>query len=307
MNSPARHPATRDTIFVEDAALVQHQALAADQYLLRLAAGACAQQARPGSFVHLRCHDDLPMRRPMSIMRADPDAGWIDILYKAHGQGTQKLAGARAGDRINLLGPIGTPFKLRDYRRFPLLIGGGVGIPPMVFLAEHLRQQAPAVTPLVIMGSEIPFPFQPKPSRIMIDGIPGAALACMPLLEDWGIASRLTSKQGYPGCYDGFVTDLARAWLSQLGAAQREQVEIFSCGPTPMLQAVARLAGEFSLPCQVSVEEYMACATGGCAGCAVPVYRNGETSMQRVCVDGPVFQAEEIFPEMVNNNQKSEE
>ncbi|MCY4209610.1 MAG: dihydroorotate dehydrogenase electron transfer subunit [Gammaproteobacteria bacterium] len=297
MNESPRHPATRATIFVEDAAVVQQQPLAAEQYLLRLAAGACAAQARPGSFVHLRCHEALPMRRPMSIMRADPNAGWIDILYKVHGQGTQKLAGARPGDHINLLGPIGTPFKLQGYRRFPLLIGGGVGIPPMVFLAEHIATQATDVQPLVIMGSEIPFPFQPRPSQVMVDGVPPEALACMPLLEDWGIPSRLTSKQGYPGCYDGFVTDLARLWLSNLAPSQRQQVELFSCGPTPMLHAVAELAAEFSLPCQISVEEYMACATGGCAGCAIPVYRNGETIMQRVCVDGPVFEAAEVYNE----------
>ena len=308
---PTPHPDTRDTVFVEDATVLQHQALSAGQYLLRLAAGATAQQALPGSFVHLRCHDDLPMRRPMSIMRADPDSGWIDILYKAHGQGTRKLAGAKIGDCLNLLGPIGNPFKQRDYRSVPLLIGGGVGIPPMVFLAEHMMELAPAVKPFVIMGSEIPFPFNPRPSRIMVDGIPGEAIACMPLLEDWGIASRLTSKQGYPGCYNGFVTDLARQWLANLSAEHRQQVEIFSCGPTPMLRAVARLAAQFSLPCQVSLEEYMACAVGGCAGCTVPVYRNGEVSMLRVCVDGPVFQAEDVFPqldnEMVINNQKSEE
>lgn len=300
------HPDTRDTIFIEDAAVLQHQALPAEQYLLRLAGGATAERAMPGSFVHLRCHEDLPMRRPMSVMRADPEAGWIDILYKAHGLGTNKLAGAKTGDRINLLGPIGKPFKLEDFRSLPLLIGGGVGIPPMVFLAEHTRKLAPAVKPFVIMGSEIPFPFKPKPSKIMVDGVPGDAIACMPLLEDWGVPSRLSSRQGYPGCYDGFVTDLARRWLAGLSAGERRQVEIFSCGPTPMLQAVAELAREFSLPCQVSLEEYMACAVGGCAGCTVPVYKNGARSMQRVCVDGPVFEADEVFPEMVGNNQKSE-
>ena len=290
------HPHTRDTIFVEDAAVLQHQALAADQYLLRLAARATAGHALPGSFIHLRCHADLPMRRPMSIMRADPGAGWIDILYKVHGLGTDKLARAGNGDTLSLLGPIGNPFKLRGYRNIPLLIGGGVGIPPMVFLAEHMLKQAAAVTPFAILGSEIPFPFNPRPSSILVEGIPDAAIACMPLLEDWGIASRLTSRQGYPGCYDGFVTDLARHWLTGLDEDQRQQVEIFSCGPTPMLQAVAALAAEFSLPCQVSLEEYMACAVGGCAGCTAPVYRNGEVSMLRVCVDGPVFEAGEVFP-----------
>ena len=289
-------PDTRDTIFVENAEVLQHQALDAGQHLLRLAARATAERALPGSFIHLRCHEDLPMRRPMSIMRADPCAGWIDILYKVHGQGTARLAGARTGSSIDLLGPIGKPFKLQGYRNIPLLIGGGVGIPPMVFLAEYILKQARTVNPFVIMGSEILFPFNPRPSKILVEGIPDAAIACMPLLEDWGIASRLTSRQGYPGCYDGFVTDLARHWLAGLAEEQRLQVEIFSCGPTPMLQAVADLAREFSLPCQVSLEEYMACAVGGCAGCTVPVYRNGGLSMQRVCVDGPVFQADEVFP-----------
>ena len=300
------HPDSRDSIFVEDAAVLQHQALGAGQHLLRLAAGATAQRALPGSFIHLRCHEDLPMRRPMSIMRADPDAGWIDILYKVHGLGTDKLAGTKIGDRINLLGPIGNPFKQQGYRNIPLLLGGGVGIPPMVFLAEHMMKQTKTVNPFVIMGSEVPFPFNPRPSRIMVEGVPGEAIACMPLLEDWGIASRLTSRQGFPGCYDGLVTDLARLWLAGLSAAQRRQVEIFCCGPTPMLQAVAGLAREFSLPCQVSLEEYMACAVGGCAGCTVPVYNNGTVSMRRVCVDGPVFQGEEVFPEMVGNNQNCE-
>ena len=307
MNSPAQHPHTRETVFVEDATILQHQALPADQYLMRLAAGATAAQAQPGNFIHLRCDEDLPMRRPMSIMRTDASAGWIDILYKVHGQGTKKLAGSKVDDCINLLGPIGNPFKLGDYLKFPLLIGGGVGIPPMVFLAEHMMKQTPAVKPFVIMGSEIPFPFNPKPSKIIVEGIPGDVIACMPLLEDWGIPSRLTSKQGYAGCYDGFVTDLAHTWLTALGAKQRQQVEIFSCGPTPMLRAVADLAREFSLPCQVSLEEHMPCAVGGCAGCATPVYRNGKMSMQRVCVDGPVFEAEEVFPKMVTSNQKSEE
>ena len=249
----------------------------------------------PAVFIHLRCHEDLPMRRPMSIMRADPCAGWIDICTRFTARHSQ--TGSRQDrQQYRPAWPHRQPFKLQGYRNIPLLIGGGVGIPPMVFLAEYILKQARTVNPFVIMGSEILFPFNPRPSKILVEGIPDAAIACMPCWRDWGIASRLTSRQGYPGCYDGFVTDLARHWLAGLAEEQRLQVEIFSCGPTPMLQAVADLAREFSLPCQVSLEEYMACAVGGCAGCTVPVYRNGGLSMQRVCVDGPVFQADEVFP-----------
>jgi dihydroorotate dehydrogenase electron transfer subunit len=117
----------------------------------------------------------------------------------------------------------------------------------------------------------------------------------MPLLEDWGIASRLTSLQGYAGCYEGYVSDLARLWLEQLSAEERAEVEVFACGPHPMLQAVATLAREFKLPCQVSLEEFMACAVGGCAGCVVPVQTNAGIAMKRVCVDGPVFDARAVF------------
>jgi len=292
---PVQHPATRDTLFVEEAAVISHQAFAGDQYLLRLAAPRTAKAARPGSFVHLTCDPALPMRRPMSIMRAGRKEGWLDILYKAHGHGTRLLAQRRAGEHLSLIGPIGVPFKLEGYRGRPLLIGGGVGIPPMVFLAEHLKRTKAKVSPLVIMGSEVPFPFQSRPSQILVPGLPDGVIATMPLLEDWGVPCRLASLQGYAGCFEGYVTELARHWLKQMPAEERNSVEVFSCGPTPMLKAVAALAREFDLPCQVSLEEYMACAVGGCAGCAVRVETESGPAMQRVCVDGPVFEAATVF------------
>jgi dihydroorotate dehydrogenase electron transfer subunit len=113
----------------------------------------------------------------------------------------------------------------------------------------------------------------------------------MPLLEDWGIPARLTSLQGYEGCHNGYVTDLADLWLQSLGADGLAQVEIFACGPTPMLKAVASLAAHYELPCQVSLEEFMACAVGGCAGCTVRINTPEGPAMKRVCVDGPVFDA----------------
>src|SRR5262249_4713131 len=150
--------------------------------------------------------------------------------------------------------PIGRPFEPHPQRPRVLLIGGGVGIPPMVFLAERLRARAEADwKPLVLMGSEIPFPFRARPSRIVVAGMPEGCIACMPLLEEWGIASRLASRADYPGCFDGFVTELARTWLQGLSAAGLAEVAIFACGPTPMLRATATLARQFAVPCQVSL------------------------------------------------------
>ena len=286
----------RGTIFLEDALVLQQTAFDGDQFVLRVAAPKCAARAEPGSFVHLTCDAAIPMRRPLSIMRADAEQGWIEILYKVLGPGLRALAARKAGEKISTLGPIGRPFTPHPERPRTLLIGGGVGIPPMVFLAERLRDRTDAEwRPLVLMGSEIPFPFRTRPSRIVVAGIPDGSIACMPLLDEWGVASRLASRADLPGCFDGFVTQLAEKWLEPLSPAGLAEVEIFACGPTPMLAATAKLARRYALPCQVSLEEFMACAVGGCAGCTVAVQTPEGPAMKRVCVDGPVFDAYTVF------------
>ncbi|MCC6206599.1 MAG: dihydroorotate dehydrogenase electron transfer subunit [Gammaproteobacteria bacterium] len=280
----------RDTLLVEEAEILSHQAHPGEQYILRLKAPRIAQRARAGSFVHIKCDPRLPMRRPLSIMRADARAGWIELLYRAFGDGTRLLSGHGPGTRLSVLGPIGRPFTLHPERPRALLIGGGVGIPPMIFLVEEMRRSG-GYSPLVLMGSEVPFPFTARPSQILAPGMPEGAIAAMPLMDDWGVPSRLASLQGYPGCFHGYVTDLARRWLEALSQAQRDEVEIFACGPHPMLEAAARLARDHALPCQVSLEEFMACAVGGCAGCTVRILTADGPAMKRVCVDGPVFDA----------------
>ena len=287
----------RGTIMLEDAPVLAHTHFEGEQHVLRLQSPRCAARATPGSFVHLRCAADLPMRRPLSIMRADAAAGWIEVLYKVVGAGTRALSRVAPPQQLSVLGPIGQGFVLHPQRPRVLAVGGGVGIPPMVFLAEQLRPGAGAAwKPLVLMGSEIPFPFRTRPSTIMIPGMPDAVIAGMPVLEEWGVPSRLATLSGFPGCFDGYVTELARAWLRALSPIALAETEIFACGPTPMLATTARLAREFSVPCQVALEEFMVCAVGGCAGCAVAVQTPAGPAMKRVCVDGPVFEANAIFP-----------
>ena len=290
-----RH-AHRDTIFVEDARILAREAFAGDQVILRLHAPRMAASARAGQFAHIQCDPCLPLRRPISIMRAEPKAGWVDFLFKVVGEGTRRLAARQVDETLSVLGPIGRGFDYHPDQRRPLLIGGGVGMPPMIFLAEQMRALAGAYEPLVILGSEVPFPFPSRPSQLLVPGLPDGVIAAMPLLDEWRIASRLASLQGYPGVYEGYVTDLARVWLDGLDETQRKQVAVFACGPHPMLEAVARLAQDYRLPCQVSLEEFMACGVGGCAGCVVRVETAKGASMQRVCVDGPVFDARAVFP-----------
>ena len=287
----------RGTIFVEDAELLATQEFPGDQFVIRLRAPKCAAAATPGSFVHLTCDPMLPMRRPLSIQRADAVAGWVEILYKIVGPGLEALSKQPVGATLSVMGPIGQGFRPSPERPRTLLVGGGVGIPPMVFLAESLIGRGDANwQPFVLMGSEIPFPFRTRPSTILVPGVPEGVIACMPLLDDWGVPSRLATLAGFPGCYDGYVTDLAARWLSSLDPQALAEVEIFACGPTPMLQATARVARRFGVPAQVSLEEFMACAVGGCAGCAVPVVTDAGLAMKRVCVDGPVFDANAVFP-----------
>jgi dihydroorotate dehydrogenase electron transfer subunit len=288
-------PAHRGTIFLEDAAVLDHRAFDGGQFVLRLAAPRCAATATPGSFIHLTCGPDLPMRRPLSIMRTNRTESWVEVLYKVVGHGLAELALRRPGESLSCLGPIGRGFTADPARPRRLLVGGGVGIPPMVFFAESLAAARISPLPLVLMGSELPFPFELADSRLPAPGLPAGATAAMPLLENLGVPSRLASLSGFSGCHRGYVTELADAWLGSLGADERREAEIFSCGPHGMLVAVAALARRHGVRCQVSLEENMACGVGGCAGCTVLVQTPDGPAMKRVCVDGPVFDAATVF------------
>ena len=278
----------RGTLFVEIGAVTAVEKFAGDQVIMRIRVPKCSAAAEPGSFVHINCDEALPMRRPLSIMRVVDDQ--IEILFKTIGDGLRLLAAKHAGDPVDVLGPIGHPFEIDPAKKNCLLIGGGVGIPPMVFLADVIQQNKD-LRPLAILGSEIPFPFELQTSELATPWADAAVTSCMPLLEDWEIPSRLCSLSDFPGTHRGYVTDLAEHWLQSLDDAELAQTQVFSCGPTPMLKAVADLAASYKVSCQVSLEEFMACAVGGCAGCAVEITTPNGPSMQRVCVDGPVFDA----------------
>jgi len=287
----------RGTIFLEEGRILAQTAFDARQFIIRIEAPRCAAHATPGSFAHLTCHETIPMRRPLSLMRADQAAGWVEILYKADGLGLHALSRAQVGEKISILGPIGCGFAAHAQRPRALLLGGGVGIPPILFLAETLRARKDAAwEPVVLMGSEIPFPFVARPARTPLEGIGAEVTAGMPLLDNWGVACRLASRAGFAGCFKGFVTELAEVWLQGLTPPALREVEIFACGPAAMLAACARLARRYAVACQIALEEYMACAVGGCAGCTVLVQTPAGPAMKRVCVDGPVFDAYTVFP-----------
>ena len=283
----------RNIIFEEQAEVLAHVAHDGEQCILRLKAPKTAENAKPGQFVHIRVSEALPLRRPISIMLTDPEKGTVDLLYKVVGEGTRQLSERKKGEVLPMLGPIGVPFDLSDTSKRYVLIGGGVGVPPMVFVADSLVNKADLV---LFAGSEVPFPFALKPSTFMLPGIAGNTTLTISSLEERGIACRLASNAGLYGCYEGHVPDLARDYLMALSDEEKARCVLLSCGPHPMLHAVAKLGRDLNMPTQLSLEEYMACAVGGCAGCVVKVVEDGQEKYKRVCVDGPVFDAN-ILPE----------
>jgi len=283
----------RNTIFEEQASVVAHIHHPGAQSILRLLAPKTAKSAKPGQFVHIRVSDALPLRRPISIMLTNPEKGTIDLLYKHIGEGTKQLSERKVGEVLPMLGPIGTPFDVSDTSKRYVLIGGGVGVPPIIFTADALAGKADVV---VFAGSEVEFPFALKPSTFILPGITGNTTLTIASLEERNIPCRLASNAGLYGCYEGHVPSLARDYLLALSDEERSRCVLLSCGPHPMLHAVAKLGRELGVPAQLSLEEFMAFAIGGCAGCVVKTIEDGQEKYRRVCVDGPVFAAE-LLPE----------
>jgi dihydroorotate dehydrogenase electron transfer subunit len=284
----------RASIHLEEGEIIEHRAFAGNQHIIRVVAPAAAAHATPGSFAHVTCDPTVPMRRPLSIMRTDPDAGWLEFLYKPIGAGLGKLTRRKVGERLSILAPIGQGFVLDVARPRVVAIGGGVGIPPMVFLAQELRHSN-RFELVVLMGSELPFPFTLTSSALDVGVAPPGASHGLELLEEWRVPSRLASNAGISGAYAGYVTELARIVLAARSKEALGATQIVACGPEPMLRAAAKLAANLGLPCQVALEEFMACGVGGCAGCTVLVRTPSGDAMKKVCVEGPVFDAATVF------------
>ncbi len=284
----------KQKILVEDAYIMAHHAYAQGQYIMRLSMPQCAQLAKPGQFIHLQCSKELPLRRPYSILNACPREGWVDFMYRVVGQGSSFLARKKKGNRLNSMGPIGKPFCIASSEVKPLLLGGGLGIPPILFLAHYLNDMD--IRPVAFLASERPLPFDVSQSS-HAQGIfkDLEVRATLTMLEKRGIVARLCSRKDYPGYFRGRIDHLTDFWLANLSRMEQRQTEIFACGPPAMLKNIALLAKRYQIACQVCVEEYMACGVGGCAGCTVQAIVDGKPIMKRVCVDGPVFCADELY------------
>ena len=285
------------SIFEETSEVIHQEAFEENQFVITLKAPKASKTAKPGEFAFVDCGEQTLLRRPLSYLRTNPNNDTVEFMYKIIGPGLEALSKMTAGDSVKMMGPIGNGFSHDLSKQTPVFIGGGVGIPPVLFLAEYLKENNPEMTPYAFFGSEIPFPFETTESEINIEGLEQSNFATIKDMEEKQIPCRLASLANFKGCYNGYVTELVDTWLSQLNPSEKEKIILYACGPEVMLEAAAKLAKNHKLDCQLSLEEFMACAIGGCAGCTVKVSVDEQIAMKRVYVDGPVFDAKAIYPQ----------
>jgi len=241
-----------------------------------LDAAQAAKNALPGQFINIRVSDNFDpfLRRPLSIHGAN--GARIKILYEVVGKATEILAQKRKGELLDIIGPLGKGFDFRKEGsggRKPILVDGGMGVAPLVFLAEKLagaKSQKPKAKTLVLIGARTK-----------------EGLLCLKDFKKLGCAVKITTDDGSAG-FKGRVSGLLKNLLSTL---QPAACSIYACGPQPMLKAVADIANGSRISAQLSLEEHMSCGIGACLGCVVKT----QDGLKRVCKEGPVFLAKDLI------------
>ena len=219
----------------------------------------------PGQFVHVKCGEGLLLRRPISVCSCQEDVpdDLLSIAFEVRGDGTRWLAQRQVGDKLDVLGLLGNGFAMKPEGRY-LLVGGGIGIPPMRGCAQYTQGRSTA-----ILGG------RSKDKIILKHCFEEECAKVMVATDDGSLG------------HHGFVDALVRQELEQ----DRGYDAVLACGPKPMLRNVAKAAEEFGVPCLVSMEERMGCGVGACLVCACDM---ADGSRKHVCKDGPVFDAKEV-------------
>ncbi|MEK6714600.1 MAG: dihydroorotate dehydrogenase electron transfer subunit [Candidatus Omnitrophota bacterium] len=262
--------------------IISNKKISQKYFKIGLEAPAIAKEALPGQFIMARLNNGYEplLRRPFSIHRVKGQGlrvkGEIEILYEVVGEGTEILSQKKYGEYLDIIGPLGKGF---DYplplTPYPLLVAGGMGVAPLVFLAEEIKKcQSVKVSKcqtLVLIGAR-------TENQIL----------CEKEFKNLGYNVKIATDDGSHG-FKGRVTELLEKHLRSTKHEARST--IYACGPKPMLKEVAKISFEHKIPAQISLEEYMACGIGACLGCAVET----KSGYQRVCREGPVFDTKELL------------
>ncbi len=250
----------------EQCELIYKQEIAKGVYSFTLKAPNIAKAASCGQFVNVLC-DPFQLRRPVSIGGFDAKRGILRVVFGIRGKGTDWLAAREEGEKLDLVGPLGHGFPLFDSSKRAVMIGGGIGTPPLLPLCRHYGKNA-----------------------VLISGFRTASAVILKAdAEAFGAKAVVCTDDGSMG-FAGFTTQALEQEL-QNGSFD----VVYTCGPKIMMKKVAELAEKYNIPCYVSMEERMACGVGACLGCACKTKEaDGSTAMKRVCVNGPVFEASEV-------------
>ncbi|HWP96161.1 MAG TPA: dihydroorotate dehydrogenase electron transfer subunit [Syntrophomonadaceae bacterium] len=261
---------------LENGLVVRNVQLSRDLYEMEFIAPNMAGECQPGQFVHVKVgSEDSPLlRRPLSLYDVDHHLGSVILLYKVVGKGTALLSQLQAKNYVDVMGPLGRGFTLPNEKRNVLLVGGGVGIAPLVYLARELKERECNVK--VVHGTQT-----------RADLVAGERLGKI------GVDFLPATMDGSAGC-KGLVTDLLNkkvdpGWVDIL----------YTCGPELMMAAVAEYARRHQIRGQVSLEEKMACGVGACLGCARQAKSN-DAHYVKVCKEGPVFDLNDVSWEQSN-------
>jgi dihydroorotate dehydrogenase electron transfer subunit len=318
------------------AKILLHRRIGSEYYRLQLACPEIARSARPGQFLMLRINElqDPFLRRPFGVSRIFPprekkrkptDEGAVEICYQTVGRGTHLMTQIPEGGRVDLLGPLGNGFWNEEECSRAILVGGGIGVPPLLAWAQELRKARTG------KGKRSKPPGESAEVVFLIGAKNKDRIMGTGECRRWGIEAQVATEDGSVGT-KGMATDLLE---KELMTGRHSSTAIYACGPSPMLARVAQVADQFDLPCQVLLESRMACGVGACLGCTVK-YReelskkegqdqdsalpaegsnssaegeeraNREGVMPviseappfryaRVCKEGPVFDARKIF------------
>jgi dihydroorotate dehydrogenase electron transfer subunit len=288
-------PAWRQTRRHEvDSIVVEHRLIAFHEYEIVFRAPEIAESARPGQFVEILFGENYAplVRRPFSLYRVDRAAGTCGIIYLARGAFTSGLARKKPGDVVSLLGPLGRPFHVCEARNLQhILVAGGLGAPPIYFLASELSRGAAARQSRGKRRDSLEA-LADAPVLVVNAARTESLLVGLTEFGALDVALHVLTDDGSRGV-KGMATDVLRALLEQEAGRPRA---IYACGPMAMLRSVGEIAIAHELPCQLSIETSMPCGIGLCQGCAIPVRSAAGPggSYALACVDGPVFEAREL-------------
>jgi len=257
-------------MLLEDSKIIVHEDLGKSQYLMEILCPQIAAVAKPGQFVHVSCETegstDPLLRRPISIHKINKEKGTIELYYLVVGKGTTMLSQRPTGDTISVMGPLGRGFELKVPEQKAVLVGGGMGIAPLLALAEELKAQGKEVVAL-------------------LGAADAQGLSRAKAFKEFGQVVEVT-QDGSLG-KKGLVTEHLTSLIDTGNTV------IYSCGPEGMLKAVVQVAEQLNVPCQISLEASMACGVGACLGCTCVSGAKG--GYPKVCKDGPVFWSNEVI------------